>query len=470
MSRLAYVWRSLAATGRLDAFRFFVLSDTTDPVIAAQEEQAWRELRDRLGAGDKVFYRRRDKNTGRKAGNIAEWVHNRSAGYAHMVILDADSIMEGDALVRLAAVMEANPRTGIIQTQIVPAGRETFFARALQYSTRMNGSLLAIGQSFWQMDEANYYGHNAIIRVAAFAEHCRLPVLSGRPPLGGEILSHDFVEAALMRRGGYFCWFLPELRGSYEELPTNLLDYAVRDRRWMQGNLQHARLLGLSGLHGVSRLHLAMGIFAYVASPVWLGMLILSGWLVIDQKLVGEIYFGPTRTLFPIWPRHNWAEVHSLLLLTLVLLFGPKLLALSLRLSSTRNARRFGGRAALIVSFIGEVFFSTLLAPVMMLFHSSFLLHILMGNAVGWPPQERGDRGMPWQTALKRHIPHAVLGLASVAVLAAITPNYLPWILPVVAGLIFSAPVAVLSSRLKAGAYARRFGLFVTPEEKNRTR
>jgi len=470
MNRLEYIWHSVRATGRLDAFDFFVLSDTTDPAIAEQEQRAWSRLRERLAAGDRLVYRRRDKNTGRKAGNIAEWVHSRGAGYAHMVILDADSIMEGDALVRLAALMEANPRTGIVQTHIVPAGRETFFARALQYSTRMNGSLLAMGHSFWQMGEANYYGHNAIIRVAAFAEHCRLPVLSGSPPLGGEILSHDFVEAAFMRRGGYFCWSLPELRGSYEELPTNLLDYAVRDRRWMQGNLQHARLLALPGLHWLNRLHLAMGIFAYVASPIWLGMLILSGWLVIDQRLVGEIYFGPTRTLFPIWPRDNWVEIHALLLLTLVLLFGPKLLALLLRLWSTRNANRFGGRLALLLSFIGEIFFSTLLAPVMMLFHSSFLLHILMGNAVGWPPQERGDRGMAWQTALKRHIPHAVLGLATVALLAELTPNYLPWVMPVVVGLIFSAPVAVLSSRLKTGAYARRLGLFVTPEETNRAR
>jgi membrane glycosyltransferase len=381
------------------------------------------------------------------------------------VILDADSVMEGDTLVRLAALMEANPRTGIIQTHIVPAGRETSFARALQFSTRLSGALLAMGHSFWQMGEANYYGHNAIIRVAAFARHCQLPVLSGRPPLGGEILSHDFVEAAFMRRGGYFVWLLPELRGSYEELPTNLLDYALRDRRWMQGNLQHTRLLGLPGLHWMSRLHLAMGIFAYVASPVWLGMLLLSGAIVIDQKLVGEIYFGSTRTLFPIWPRNHWVEVHALLLLTLVLLFGPKLLALVLRLWSTHNAGRFGGRLALILSFIAEVCFSTLLAPVMMLFHSSFLLHILTGNAVGWPPQARGDRGMAWRIALRRHIPHALLGVAAVAVLAEVTPDYLPWILPVVIGLIFSAPVAVLSSRLRAGALARRVGMFVTPEE-----
>ena len=170
-------------------------------------------------------------------------------------------------------------------------------------------------------------------------------MLSGPPPLGGEILSHDFVEAAYLRRAGWHCWMLPELRGSYEEVPTNLLDYAVRDRRWVQGNLQHARLIGERGLHPMSRLHLGMGIFAYLASPLWLLMLLLSSSLVVDHTLTGDVYFGPTRSLFPIWPQVRWPEIHGLLALTAGLLFGPKLFALALRLWSTRNARRFGGRA-----------------------------------------------------------------------------------------------------------------------------
>ena len=334
---------------------------------------------------ERLFYRRREANVGKKAGNIAEWIQTRGADYAHMIILDADSTMDGNTVVRLAALMEANPRTGIIQTHIVPAGRETLFARALQFSTRMTGAVLAMGTSFWQMGEANYYGHNAILRVSAFAACCRLPVLSGPPPLGGEILSHDFVEAAYLRRGGWHCWMLPELRGSYEEVPTNLLDYAVRDRRWVQGNLQHARLIGERGLHWMSRLHLGMGIFAYLASPLWLLMLLLSSSLVVDHTLTGDVYFGPTRSLFPIWPQIRWPEIHGLLALTGVLLFGPKLLALALRLWSRRNARRFGGRASLIVSFLGEIALTTLLAPVMMLFHTTFVLRILAGNAVGWP-------------------------------------------------------------------------------------
>jgi membrane glycosyltransferase len=469
-ARIEANYRSLEKTGRLDAFDFFVLSDTTAADIAREEGLAFSLLRDRLQAGNRLHYRRRAANTGKKAGNIAEWVHSRGPEFAHMIILDADSTMEGDTIVRLAALMEANPKTGIVQTHIVPAGRETLFARALQFSTRMTGAVLAMGSSFWQMGEANYYGHNAILRVSAFADCCRLPILSGRPPLGGEILSHDFVEAAYLRRGGWHCWLLPELHGSYEEVPTNLLDYAVRDRRWVQGNLQHARLIGGRGLHWMSRLHLGMGIFAYVASPLWLAMLLLSSSLVVDHTLTGDVFFGPTRTLFPIWPQIRWPEIHGLLILTGILLFGPKLLALGLRFWSTRNARRFGGRIGMVVSFVGEVLLSTLLAPVMMMFHTAFVFRILAGNAVGWPAQPRGDRGMPWKTALQRHILHAMFGVAALIILGVLAPAYLPWILPVVIGLILSIPIAVLTSRRGIGVAARRVGVFVTPEEMHPTK
>jgi membrane glycosyltransferase len=464
--RLAVMYRSLQATGHLDAFDFFVLSDTTNAEIAREEERLYAELGQRLGASARLFYRRRPANTGKKAGNIAEWVFTRGGDYAFMIVLDADSLVQGDTLARLAALMEANPRTGLIQTHIVPAGRETLFARMLQFSSRLTGAVLAVGNSFWQMSEANYFGHNAILRVKAFADCCRLPVLSGRPPLGGEILSHDFVEAAFLRRGSWHCWQLPELRGSYEELPTNLLDYAMRDRRWMQGNLQHARLIASSGLHWMSRLHLGMGIFAYLASPLWLAMLMLSSAMVVDQQFTGDIFFGPTRSLFPQWPQYHWPEIHGLLGMTLALLLGPKLLALGLRLWSTRSARRFGGRLALLLSFLFETCFSTLLAPVMMLFHTTFLIRILGGNAVGWPPQARGDRGMDWRQALQRHIGHVLFGLVALTALGAMVPHYIPWILPVVMGLLLSVPVAVLSSRRAMGLAARRLRLFVTPEER----
>ncbi len=464
-ARLNATWLSLEETGQAHAFALQILSDSTDDVIADEERRRAETLGARLKLGDRLFWRRRDNNHGRKAGNVLEWVETRGRAFDHMIVFDADSLMSGDALVRLAALMEASPRTGIIQTHTVPAGRETLFARVLQFSARLYGEMLATGHAFWQLGEANYYGHNAIIRVAAFAEHCRLPVLSGSPPLGGEILSHDFFEAALIRRGGWHVWLLPNLQGSFEELPSNVVDYAVRDRRWIQGNLQHARLLGIPGLHWMSRLHLAMGIMSYLASPLWLGSIVVSMMIVLQHEIVGPQYFGAMRSLFPTWPEYNTGHVHGLLMLTAAILFLPKVLALSLQLASKRRAASFGGRAAVIASTLVETLFSMMLAPVMMLFHSIFVLRILTGAAVGWPPQPRGDRGTEWATALRRHMAHLLLGLGAVGVIGLGAPEFLPWLAPVVVGLTFAAPLAVISSRRSAGQKARQLRIFVTPEE-----
>lgn len=463
-ARMATTWRSLEATGQSDAFELFVLSDTTNDAIAAEEAAGIEVLRGQLGIGERLHWRRRSNNVGRKAGNIADWLDTHGARFDHMIVFDADSVMTGDTMVRLAALMEASPRTGIVQTHAVAMGRETLFARVLQFSSRLYGGMLATGHSFWQMGEANYFGHNAIIRVAAFSDHCRLPVFKGRAPFGGEILSHDFVEAAFMRRAGLFVWNLPTLGGSFEELPTNVIDYAVRDRRWMQGNLQHARLVFARGLHWMSRLHLAMGIMGYLASPLWLGSLLLSAAIVLEHEIIGPVYFSGQPSLFPNWPQYNTGHVHVLLLITALMLFLPKLLALLLGLLSP--APTYGGRLALVGSVVLETLFSMLLAPVMMLFHSVFVAGILAGRAVGWPPQARGDRGMSWDHALGRHLGQIALGAAAVAVMGYWAPSFLYWLLPVVAGLLLAPLLAVYSSRRSLGVGARRWRMFMTPEER----
>ena len=135
-------------------------------------------------------------NIGRKAGNIAEFVRNWGGAYDYMIVLDADSIMSGQSLVTLAQTMDAHPTVGIIQTLPLLAGRETLFARLLQFAVRVSGPMFGSGLTFWQLGESNYWGHNAIIRMRAFADHCSLPRLPGSPPFGGEIMSHDIVEAA----------------------------------------------------------------------------------------------------------------------------------------------------------------------------------------------------------------------------------------------------------------------------------
>jgi membrane glycosyltransferase len=462
---LTATWRSLEATGRLAHFDFFVLSDTTDADVWVTEAALWHETCRGLDAGGRLFYRHRAANIGRKSGNIADWVRRHGAAYECMVVLDADSVMEGDTLVRLAGLMEANPRAGIIQTLAIAANRTTLFARWLQFTSRVYGPLLAVGHSFWWAGEGNYYGHNAIIRTRAFAAHCGLPKLSGGPPLGGEIMSHDFVEAGCMRRAGWHVWFLPELRGSYEEIPSNIVDYAVRDRRWAQGNLQHARILKAPRFHWVSRLHLAMGVLAFVASPLWLLLLLLSSYVVIQHAMAGHDYFKPGYTLFPIWPEYRPLESGALLAVTAAVLFLPKLFGLTVTLGDRVQRQAFGGAGRLLKSALVELVFSMMLAPVMMLFHSKFVLTILAGRSVGWSAQPRDDRGVTWTEAARRHAVHSLIGLAWGGAVFWYAIDFLWWVAPVVVGMAVAIPLNVLSSRTAAGLAMQRRGFFWTPEE-----
>ncbi len=458
-------YRSLSETGRSAQFDLFLLSDTRDETIAAAEERAWRVMCAEIGADMDVYYRRRPDNAGRKAGNIAEWVRRNGAGYETMIVLDADSVMAGGTLVELVRLMEANPRTGIIQTMAIPVGRRSFFGRAVQFATALYGPIFATGHSFWQMGEANYFGHNAIIRTRAFAASCGLPSLPGGPPLGGDIMSHDFVEAACMRRGGWLIWSLPNLGGSFEEVPSNILDYAARDRRWAQGNMQHARLVGVEGFHWVSRLHLVLGVLSFVTSPLWLLLLLLSTGVTIEQTLATHAYFPASPALFPIWPEFRPAEGLALLLMTLVLLFAPKLLAAGLAMARRRDRRSFGGAARLATSFVLELAFSTLLAPVLMLFQSGFVTMIALGRSVGWNAQARDDRGVSWRSAMRRHWIHVVLGVAWAGAVLHLAPGFAPWIGPVVIGMIVAVPLTVLSSRAMRDSSRP---LFTTPAETER--
>jgi membrane glycosyltransferase len=376
-----------------------------------------------------------------------------------MVVMDADSVMSGDTLVRLVALMEANPGTGGIQTFPVAVGRNTLFARALQFAHRLYGPTLAAGQSFWQVGDANYYGHNAILRTRAFAETCGLPKLAGGPPLGGEIMSHDFVEAAFLRRRGWHFWFLPALPGSFEEIPPNLVDYAIRDRRWAQGQMQHALVVFIAKMHWVSRLHLALATFAFLASPLWFGLLLLSSFLVAEHALREHAFFPAAMQLFPVWPEYRPTESVCLLGLTATLLFLPKIGTLALALVRREERNAFGGRATLSLSALTELVFSILLAPILMLLHTGFLASILAGRAVGWASQPRDDRGIPWSVAIRISLWPSLIGFGWFAAAILIAPSYLVWIAPVALGLLVSIPLVVMSSRLAPGR------VFLIPEE-----
>ncbi|HLK71808.1 MAG TPA: glucans biosynthesis glucosyltransferase MdoH, partial [Steroidobacteraceae bacterium] len=460
------IWRSLMQQREQGCFDLFVLSDTRSSEIARAEELAWRALVARVGAGGRLFYRRRKENIGRKAGNIAEFVRNWGGAYDYMVVLDADSIMSGQSLVSLAQIMDSHPRIGIVQTLPLLVGRDTFFARLLQFNTRLNGPMFAAGLAFWQLGEGNYWGHNAIIRLKPFAEHCALPRLPGSPPFGGEILSHDIVEAAFMRRANYQVWLLPDIPGSWEEIPSNIIDYAARDRRWAQGNLQHLGVMPMRGLHWLSRIHMLTGILSYTTSPMWLLVLVLSSILTISAALSTHQYFQPGMySLFPSWPQYRDGEIAALLSMTVVLLILPKLLGATLALRERGLRRGFGGAPRLLVSVFIEQIMSMLMAPTMMLFHSSFVIRALLGRNVGWDAQSRGDRGIGWLEALRRHGWHVCLGLAWGGLILWLAPAFIWWLMPVIVGMLLPVPFTVLTSRASIGRRLRAAGLLLTPEE-----
>ena len=463
---LDVIWTSLKLRPEQAAFDLFVLSDTRKPEIGAAEEVAWARLVERHNAQGRIFYRRRKENLQRKAGNIADFVRSWGGAYDYAVVLDADSIMSGHALVTLAQMMDVHPEAGIIQALPTPAGRETLFARLIQFAARLNSLMLASGLAFWQLGEGNYWGHNAILRLREFAAYCDLPRLPGKPPLGGEILSHDFVEAAFMRRAGFKVWLLTDLEGSFEEVPSNVVDFAARDRRWAQGNLQHLGLLPTRGLHWLSRMHLITGVLSYATSPLWLAALLLSSIVVCLDAINGYQYFSPgSYSLFPTWPQYRDSEIVILLAGTIGVLLMPKILGATLALVKGSLRRSFGGGLRLLASLVVEQLFSTLLAPSMMLFHTSFVLTTLAGHPVTWNAQDRGDRGITFLEALSRHKWHVLIGLVWGGVILAIAPRYIWWMSPILLGLLLSVPLTMLTSLTSAGVWTRKWGLLLTPEE-----
>lgn len=462
---LRAVHRSLVETGRVEDFHFFVLSDSHDPTIWLREEQAWFDFCRDVGGFGRVFYRRRRIAINRKSGGIADFCRRWGRAYRYLVVLDADSVMTGASLVRLVALMEAHPRAGILQTVPSPAGAISLHARIQQFAQRLYGPLYAAGLNHWQLAEASYWGHNAILRVEPFMEHCALPRLSGRGPLSGSLLSHDFVEAAWMRRAGYQVWLVPGLPGSFEELPPTLLDSLKRDRRWCQGNLQHGRLLFAPGLHGVQRLNLLLGIVAYAMAPLWLAFLALSTVLVAQSG--GAAMTRPTfATLF----RRGHGEPISdtalgLFMMTVFLLLAPKLIAWGCALASRERRRSFGGAVRLTASLLLETLYSACLAPILMVFHSGFLITTLLGFRVTWRAQRRGGEETGLREALARHGLHSLLAFGWAGLAAWVAPGLFWWLSPVWLPLLFAPPLSLVGSRARAGALARRVGLFWTPEE-----
>lgn len=458
--------RGVEGLGASRSFDWFILSDTTDADVALAEQAALVEIRRRLAGVASVYYRRRRQNTARKAGNIADFCRRWGGAYAYMLVLDADSLLSGETIVELARRIDTDPDAGIVQTVPRLVNGRTVLARLQQFAGRFYGPLITTGLGWWAGTEGNYWGHNAILRMVAFAQAAGLPTLPGKAPFGGHIMSHDFVEAALIRRAGWSVLVAHDLDGSYEEGPPSIVDLAIRDRRWCQGNLQHGKVVGAKGLHWVSRLHLATGIMSYISSPLWLALMLAGLALSLQADIASYDYFGDTpRQLFPNWPRIDAQGALVLFALTMGVLLGPKLLAFVSVSTSRTLRRRSGGMTRFCVSFATEVVLSALIAPMQMLIQSGVIGAILLGRDAGWKPQRREDGRLGFRDLLRRHRWHMLVGLALTLCGVFDSLVALAWLSPAVVGLLFALPLSAATASPKLGAACRSAGVLTTPEE-----
>ncbi|GBR50153.1 glucosyltransferase MdoH [Neokomagataea thailandica NBRC 106555] len=462
---LRAIYDSLKATGKLDAFDFFILSDTTNPDVWLQEERAFLALRRETGDSHRIFYRRRHRNTDRKVGNISEWITQYGGEYEQMLALDADSIMDGGVIIRIVSAMERNENVALIQTLPVIIGGRTLFARMQQFAGRIYGPLIAHGVAWWHGSEGNYWGHNAVIRIKAFAEQAGLPHLPGRAPFGGHILSHDFVEAALMRRGGWAIHMVPGLTGSYEESPPSLTDVAIRDRRWCQGNLQHAKLLNTKGMHWISRVHMLVGIGAYVTSPLWLLFLLVGILISLQSHFYHPDYFGNGLTLYPHWPQVDPVQAKYVFISTMFVLLAPKGLSFIAMLFDRETRRGSGGIIGLGVSIFLETLIGGLIAPIAMLIQTSGILSILLGRDSGWNTQNRDGDAVSLKEVARGYWIYTVFGIALATAAWSVSEALFLWMLPVLVGLALAIPLAALTASRDVGQGFKKLGLLLIPEE-----
>ncbi len=467
-ARIEAIYRSIEATGHIDSYDFFILSDTRDLDLWVLEEAAWTNLCRKLNAFGKIYYRRRKKNTSRKAGNIGDFVRTWGGGYEGMVVLDADSLMDGGDILKMTRVMEAYPNLGILQTPPKLIRGTSIFTRLQQFAMRLYGPLFIRGLNWWQLGGGSYWGHNALIRLKPFSDFCELPDLPGREPFGGKILSHDFVEAALMVSQGWEVWLAWDIEGTYEEAPPTLIDHLKRDRRWCQGNLQHLWLIFARKLPLTVRAHLFMGIMAYLGSPLWFLFLIFGTWIawIREESKLSNLPYDGT-------PIARWLKVgvdtQSLILTGAIflLLFLPKILALIGSILVPRVRRSFGGFFPLVIGVCIETVLSMLLAPAVMLAHTLMVSGIVLGHAVGWGSQNRDADGTSWGEAFTVHAPPTFLGIAWGLLAWKISPVFAAWMAPITLGLVLSIPVSVLTSRARYGKALGRYSILSTPEELN---
>lgn len=447
--RLTWMGDGLVAEGAAAHFHLYLLSDSSEPDVAAAEAALAHRLAERWAGRLAVTYRQRLHGTGYKAGNIRDFCERWGARHDFAVPLDADSVMAPHALLRLVRTMQARPTLGIVQTLVTAQPSHSAFTRLFQFGMRLGMRSYTLGAAWWQGDCGPYWGHNAILRLAPFIAHCHLPTLPGRGPLAGAVLSHDQLEAVLMRRAGYEVRVLPIEGGSFEENPPTLVEFVRRDLRWCQGNLQYLSLLRLPGLRLVSRVQLLLAMAMYLGAPAWLGFMLL-----------GLLRSAPFDAALGEW----------LFALSLVMTFAPKLATLVDVLRRPALRRAYGGALRLLAGAVAETLSMMLLAPVTAVAVTLFMLGLPLGRQIGWSAQRRDAHGVPWRLALQRFWPQTLLGLLITPWLWHSMPGAWPFWAPFALGLAGAVPWAVITAQPALGRWMVRTGLCRVPEEANAPR
>jgi len=460
-SHVAAMMRSMARTGKEEWFDFVILSDTTSDEIGDLEIIWLSKLRQEISRSDQLFYRRRSANIGKKAGNIADFIRTSGARYEHLIILDADSLVAAETMVEMVLRMEAEPRLGLLQTLPKVIHARSWFGRAVQFSANYYSPAFAQGVAELQGEVGPFWGHNAIVRTTAFAQSCGLPALSGKPPFGGHILSHDYVEAALLSRNGWIVRLDPDLEGSFEEGPENVVDYAKRDRRWCQGNLQHGRLISAPGLKPWSRFVFVQGILAYVSSPIWALFLIAA---ILSPFFIDEPNYFPEPARPPVFPQVQHVQAITLLTGVVGILIGPKVLIFLRSLIFGIN-RTFGGNLSALAGVVAEILWSSVLAPLMLMYQSRSVVQVLLGADGGWPASNRKGGTIGLREAWDASWWITVSGCALILMSREFTPDIFYWLLPVGIPMLV-APLLIhhTSKPIKQKGDHYR-GLFATPQD-----
>jgi membrane glycosyltransferase len=347
--------------------------------------------------------------------------------------------------------MQRRPQLGILQSLVIGMPTTSAFARLFQFGMRLGLRSWTVGSAWWQADCGPYWGHNAIIRVAPFKEHCALPELVGKGILSGHVLSHDQLEAALIRRAGYEVRVLPEEDLGWEENPPTLIEFLRRDQRWLQGTLQYVFFIGLPGLKPVSRIQLLFAMLMFAGSPAWIGLGLLGTFTVASVASPAAF----------IDPRYGPA----LLGLVLSMWFAPKVATVIDVLARPALRLGFGGAWRFAASVLIETIFSLLLSPIMWVCHTLFIVGVPFGRVIGWIGQVRDDHTVAWSQSLLQLWPHTAIGFGSLGLISATHPAAFPYVFLLAGGPALSIPLAVVTARRSVGLALTRIGIGRLPEE-----